>query len=56
MDMSNVVNVNVIVNSGACALGYPIGTSGARIIVTLTYALKARGASARHCNAVHVWR
>ncbi|MDP1888162.1 MAG: acetyl-CoA C-acetyltransferase, partial [Polaromonas sp.] len=28
---------------GACALGHPIGCSGARIIVTLMYALKARG-------------
>ncbi|OIN91190.1 MAG: acetyl-CoA acetyltransferase [Comamonadaceae bacterium CG1_02_60_18] len=31
------------VNGGACALGHPIGCSGARIIVTLLYALKARG-------------
>ncbi len=33
----------VNVNGGACALGHPIGASGARIIVTLLYALKARG-------------
>ncbi len=32
----------VNVNGGACALGHPIGASGARIIVTLVYALKAR--------------
>jgi acetyl-CoA C-acetyltransferase len=32
----------VNVNGGACALGHPIGASGARIIVTLIYALKAR--------------
>src|ERR1035437_318039 len=31
------------VNGGACALGHPIGCSGARIIVTLLYALQARG-------------
>ncbi|HEY3858162.1 MAG TPA: acetyl-CoA C-acyltransferase [Gammaproteobacteria bacterium] len=31
------------VNGGACALGHPIGASGARIIVTLIHALKARG-------------
>ena len=31
------------VNGGACALGHPIGASGARIIVTLLYALKKRG-------------
>jgi acetyl-CoA C-acetyltransferase len=33
----------VNVNGGACALGHPIGASGARIIVTLLYALQARG-------------
>ena len=33
----------VNVNGGACALGHPIGASGARVIVTLLYALKARG-------------
>jgi acetyl-CoA C-acetyltransferase len=31
------------VNGGACALGHPIGASGARIIVTLLNALKSRG-------------
>lgn len=31
------------VNGGACALGHPIGCSGARIIVTLVHALRARG-------------
>ena len=30
-------------NGGACALGHPIGASGARILVTLLYALKNRG-------------
>jgi acetyl-CoA C-acetyltransferase len=33
----------VNVNGGACALGHPIGASGARIIVTLLNALKRRG-------------
>jgi len=33
----------VNVNGGACALGHPIGASGARLIVTLLYALKNRG-------------
>ena len=33
----------VNVNGGACALGHPIGASGARIMVTLIHALKARG-------------
>ena len=31
------------VNGGACALGHPIGASGARIMVTLIAALKDRG-------------
>ncbi|MEJ2603557.1 MAG: acetyl-CoA C-acyltransferase [Gammaproteobacteria bacterium] len=33
----------VNVNGGACALGHPIGASGARIIVTLLHALRNRG-------------
>jgi acetyl-CoA C-acetyltransferase len=33
----------VNVNGGACALGHPIGASGARIVVTLLHALKQRG-------------
>jgi acetyl-CoA C-acetyltransferase len=33
----------VNVNGGACALGHPIGASGARILVTLIHALQARG-------------
>jgi acetyl-CoA C-acetyltransferase len=32
------------VNGGACALGHPIGASGARIMVTLLHAMEARGA------------
>ena len=31
------------VNGGACALGHPIGASGARLVVTLIHALKNRG-------------
>ena len=31
------------VHGGACALGHPIGASGARIMVTLMHALQARG-------------
>ena len=34
----------VNVNGGACALGHPIGASGARILVTLLAALRAQGA------------
>lgn len=34
----------VNVNGGACALGHPIGASGARILVTLIGALRARAA------------
>lgn len=33
----------VNIHGGACALGHPIGASGARIIVTLLYALRRRG-------------
>ncbi len=42
MDLDiNTVNVN----GGACALGHPLGASGARIMVTLIHALKNRGLS-----------
>jgi acetyl-CoA C-acetyltransferase len=33
----------VNVHGGACALGHPIGASGARILVTLIGALRKRG-------------
>ena len=36
-------HAKVNVNGGACALGHPIGASGARILVTLIHALQARG-------------
>jgi len=35
----------VNVHGGACALGHPIGASGARVIVTLLNALRVRGAT-----------
>ena len=38
-----IAHDKVNVNGGACALGHPIGASGARILVTLVHALKARG-------------
>lgn len=38
-----VEHAKLNVNGGACALGHPIGASGARIMVTLIHALKARG-------------
>jgi acetyl-CoA C-acetyltransferase len=36
-------HAKVNVNGGACALGHPIGATGARIVTTLVHALKARG-------------
>ena len=39
----NLPTEKVNVNGGACALGHPIGASGARIIVTLLSALKRQG-------------
>ncbi len=38
-----IAHEKVNVNGGACALGHPIGASGARIIVTLIHALRRRG-------------
>jgi acetyl-CoA C-acetyltransferase len=42
MEELKVAHDIVNVNGGACALGHPIGASGARIMVTLMHALKAR--------------
>ncbi len=39
----NLPHEKVNINGGACALGHPIGASGARIIVTLLSALKNQG-------------
>ncbi|GGY28106.1 acetyl-CoA C-acyltransferase [Pseudoduganella albidiflava] len=39
----DIPHAKVNVHGGACALGHPIGASGARIIVTLLGALKERG-------------
>ncbi len=39
----NIPHDKINVHGGACALGHPIGASGARIIVTLIGALQKRG-------------
>jgi acetyl-CoA C-acetyltransferase len=39
----NIPHEKLNVNGGACALGHPIGASGARLIATLLAALEARG-------------
>ena len=36
-------HTKVNINGGACALGHPIGASGARILVTLIAALQRQG-------------
>jgi acetyl-CoA C-acetyltransferase len=38
-----IADDKINVNGGACALGHPIGASGARILATLLSALEARG-------------
>lgn len=38
-----IAHEQINVHGGACALGHPIGASGARIVVTLLHALKQRG-------------
>jgi acetyl-CoA C-acetyltransferase len=38
-----IAHAKLNVNGGACALGHPIGASGARLVVTLIHALQARG-------------
>ncbi|RMF95940.1 MAG: acetyl-CoA C-acyltransferase [Gammaproteobacteria bacterium] len=39
----DIDHARINVNGGACALGHPIGATGARIIVTLLHALQDRG-------------
>ncbi len=39
----NLPHEKVNVHGGACALGHPIGASGARILVTLLAALETHG-------------
>jgi acetyl-CoA C-acetyltransferase len=39
----DIARDKINVNGGACALGHPIGASGARLVVTLLNALKTRG-------------
>lgn len=43
-NMLGLDNAKVNVHGGAVALGHPIGASGARILVTLLYAMKQRNA------------
>jgi acetyl-CoA C-acetyltransferase len=38
-----ITHDKVNVNGGACALGHPIGASGARVLVTLINALEQQG-------------
>lgn len=38
-----IAHEKVNVHGGACALGHPIGASGARLVVTLVNALRSRG-------------
>jgi acetyl-CoA C-acetyltransferase len=39
----SVVHERLNIHGGACALGHPIGASGARIMVTLLHALRSKG-------------
>ena len=43
MNTLGIASEKINVNGGAVALGHPIGASGARILVTLLYALRQRG-------------
>ncbi|MDB5543542.1 MAG: acetyl-CoA C-acetyltransferase [Hyphomicrobiales bacterium] len=44
MDDLGIARERLNVNGGACALGHPIGASGARVLVTLLAAMEARNA------------
>lgn len=43
MDKMNIDHAKVNIEGGACALGHPVGCSGARILVTLINSLKRTG-------------
>jgi len=43
MKDNDLDHAKVNVNGGACALGHPLGASGARLLVTLIHALRRRG-------------
>ena len=43
MTKLDIPHSKVNVHGGACALGHPIGASGARILVTLLSALRQKG-------------
>lgn len=43
MQEHNISHEKMNINGGACALGHPIGASGARVVVTLINALQQRG-------------
>ena len=49
----DIDHARVNVNGGACALGHPIGATGARILTTLMHALRRARRQARHRLAVH---
>ena len=47
-ELGSIPEARVNVHGGAVALGHPIGASGARVLVTLLYALEAPRPPARH--------
>ena len=49
----DIDHARVNVNGGACALGHPIGATGARILTTLIHALQRRGGKRGYRVAVH---
>ena len=53
MKEHGIAHEQVNVHGGACALGHPIGASGARIVVTLIGALRKHGQEAGRRQSVH---
>ena len=45
----------VNIHGGACALGHPIGASGARILVTLDSCITAKTTNKRCCGSLYWW-
>ena len=43
MDELHIDHAKVNIEGGACALGHPVGCSGARILITLIHSLQRTG-------------
>lgn len=55
MNANELDHEKVNIEGGACALGHPIGASGARIVVTLINSLKRTGGKKGIARPMYRW-